>query len=77
MPSNKIVTDFIEKIVHLAVLESRKAEPGVVFEITVPAKEIPEGIHFSDIRGAVEAKASRSNLVTMGSSDWIYRFYKR
>jgi len=77
MPSSQVRIAFIEKIVSLALKESRKFKPETPFEITVPANEIPAGINLSDIRGSVEVKASRSGLVTMGSSGWTYRFFKQ
>ena len=77
MPSNEIKTAFVEKVVALAVQEGRKFQPGAMFEVKVPASVIPDGLTFNDIRGAVEAKASKSKLVTMGCSNWTYRFFRQ
>jgi len=75
--SNETKADFVEKVVNLAVQEGRKFQPGVMFEVRIPASLIPKGLSFTDIRGAVEAKASRSKLVTMGSDNWTYRFFRQ
>jgi hypothetical protein len=77
VPSSQERNAFIARVVNLAIEESRNHKLGTAFEVKVPEDVIPEGIQFSDIRGVVEVKASRSGLVTMGSSGWTYRFFKQ